>query len=127
MDIYGGTSGSKIRINATYNGRTYYYAANNAYTTYHGFFFGTSEYHNICRDGVGINTQGYYPAINSVLDVVSTTKGLLPPRMTTAQRTTLGGLLTTANDVKNGGMIVYDTNDEAFYYWKHSTLAWVAY
>lgn len=51
------------------------------------------------------------PANGAALDIKSTTKGLIIPRMTTAQRTTLGGT-TPAN-----GVVVYDTTLKSFWYW----------
>jgi uncharacterized protein (TIGR02145 family) len=64
---------------------------------------------------VGIGTQT--PQTNSILDITSSTKGVLLPRMTTAQRTTLGTALTTTPDVKDKGMQVYDTDTNSFWYW----------
>jgi trimeric autotransporter adhesin len=52
---------------------------------------------------MGVNSTGAAPATSAMLDVSSTTKGFLMPRMTTAQRTTLGA--TAIN-----GMEVFDTN-----------------
>jgi hypothetical protein len=57
------------------------------------------------------------PANGAMLDVKSTTKGFIVPRMTTAQRTTLGGT-TPAN-----GVVVYDTELTSFWYWE--TNAWL--
>jgi hypothetical protein len=74
------------------------------------------------RIGDNTNTQN-----SAILDVVSTTQGFLPPRMTTANRATLKTALTTLSSSASGGMVVYDTDLEAFYYWKHSTSDWVAY
>jgi hypothetical protein len=54
------------------------------------------------------------PAAGSMLDVKSTTKGFIVPRMTTAQRTTLGGT-TPVN-----GIVVYDTDLKSFWYWENS-------
>ena len=51
---------------------------------------------------VGINADGSSPDASSMLDVKSNTKGLLIPRMTTAQRTAI----TSPSD----GLIVYDTD-----------------
>ena len=62
---------------------------------------------------VGIGTTT--PNANAMLDITSTTKGLLPPRMTTAQRTTLGAALGTPTE--ETGMIVYDTNYNGYYFW----------
>ena len=56
------------------------------------------------------------PASGSVLDVKSTTKGLIIPRMTTEQRTTLGSTPPAT------GVVVFDTDLNAFYYWH--TAAW---
>ena len=36
---------------------------------------------------VAISTDGFQPAASAMLDVTSTSKGMLVPRMTTAQRT----------------------------------------
>lgn len=63
---------------------------------------------------IGIGTVT--PNASSVLDIVSTTKGMLAPRMTTAQRIAI----TTPAD----GLLVYDTNLKSFYY--YSATAWVA-
>jgi hypothetical protein len=52
---------------------------------------------------MGVNATGAAPATSAMLDVSSTTKGFLMPRMTTAQRTTLGA--TAIN-----GMQVYDSD-----------------
>jgi hypothetical protein len=51
---------------------------------------------------VGINEDGSAPNAGSMLDIKSTTKGLLLPRMTTAQRTSAGILAK--------GMLIYDTD-----------------
>ncbi|MCB8998993.1 MAG: hypothetical protein H6540_02845 [Bacteroidales bacterium] len=61
---------------------------------------------------VAINSDGSAANPSSMLDVSSTTKGLLPPRMSSAQRTAIP---TPAN-----GLIVYDT-DSASYYIRNST------
>lgn len=68
------------------------------------------------RTGVG-NTD---PDDLSILDIQSTDKGLLIPRLTTAQRTTLGGLLGAGQK----GMIVYDTDIPQLYTW--SGAAWTS-
>jgi microcystin-dependent protein len=51
---------------------------------------------------VGIGTTT--PDAHSILTIVSTTKGVLPPRLTTAQQTTLASTLTTGE----AGMLVAD-------------------
>jgi len=57
---------------------------------------------------VGINTDGTTPDGSALLDVKSTEKGILIPRMTTTQRT---GISSPAE-----GLMVYDTELDAFYY-----------
>lgn len=61
---------------------------------------------------VGIGTTN--PDTSSLFEVQSTTKGLLTPRMTTAQRTAISS---PAN-----GLLVYDTDESAFYYYESA--AW---
>lgn len=61
---------------------------------------------------VGIGTTT--PNASSVLDISSTTQGMLAPRMTTAQRTAISS---PAN-----GLLVYDTDFNAFFYYESS--AW---
>lgn len=58
---------------------------------------------------VAINTDGSTPDNSAMLDVKSTDKGLLPPRLTTAARNTL-----TASAV--AGLMVYDINLNKFFY-----------
>jgi len=67
------------------------------------------------QTGVAINTTGNDPDTSAMLDVSSTTKGLLIPRMTQAQRTAIA--------LPAKGLLVYQ-NDEAegFYYYDGS--AW---
>jgi len=52
------------------------------------------------------------PASGAMLDVNSTTKGFVVPRMTTVQKTTLGAT-TPVN-----GVVVYDTDLKSFWYWE---------
>ncbi len=56
--------------------------------------------------GVGINNPT--PNASSILDITSTNKGLLVPRMTTAQRVAISTPAT--------GLLVYDTSLNLFYY-----------
>ena len=58
--------------------------------------------------GVGTIT----PDASSMIDISSTNKGMLAPRMTTAQRVAIA---TPAN-----GLLVYDTTENAFYFYKAS-------
>nr|WP_315222727.1 hypothetical protein [uncultured Flavobacterium sp.] len=63
---------------------------------------------------IGIGT--ITPNASSVLDISSTTQGLLAPRMTTAQR----NAITTPAD----GLIVYDTDLKSFYYYVSTSSSW---
>lgn len=74
------------------------------------FFFSSTSYAQ-----VGINSDGSAPHTSAMLDVKSTNKGLLIPRMTTAQRNTLSGTATA-------GLMVYDTDLNRFFY--HNGTAW---
>lgn len=64
---------------------------------------------------IGIGTVT--PNVSSVLDITSTTKGLLAPRMTTAERI---AIVTPAES-----LLVYDTTVKAFYYYNLTTTSWV--
>ena len=61
----------------------------------------------IAQQGVGINTDGSSPHASSLLDIKSTTKGFLMPRMTTAQRQAIPNPAT--------GLLVYDTDKGQIY------------
>ncbi len=65
---------------------------------------------------VGINTTTPNP--QAVLDVESTDKGVLLPRLTTAQRTSLGGALGLTHE----SLLVFDKDDAQFYFW--DGIAW---
>jgi hypothetical protein len=67
---------------------------------------------------VGINATGAAPAANAMLDVSSTTKGLLMPRMTTIQRNTLTAIATD-------GLTVYDTDTKSYWYYRSLPVGWV--
>lgn len=68
---------------------------------------------------VGINATGAAPDASAMLDVVSTTRGALIPRMTTAQRTAIAAPAT--------GLFVYDTTLSAFLYWDGTAWRLMAY
>ncbi len=68
----------------------------------------------IFAQNVGINTTS--PDNSAALDVTSTDKGVLVPRMTTTQRTAISTPAT--------GLLVYDTTLGAFYF--YSGAAWTA-
>jgi hypothetical protein len=63
--------------------------------------------------GIGINTSN--PDASSALDITSTTKGLLIPRMTDTQRLAINPAVSAE------GLLVYQTNENAgFYYFDGS-------
>lgn len=64
---------------------------------------------------VGIGTVN--PDASSMLDINSTEKGILTPRMSTAQRIAISE---PAN-----GLLVYDVDERAFYYFEEDTDDWV--
>ncbi len=69
-------------------------------------FFTTKSF----SQSVSINNTGAVADTSAMLDISSTTKGLLLPRMTTEQRT---GIATPAT-----GLLVYQTDgDSGFYYY----------
>ncbi len=62
---------------------------------------------------VAINETGNAPNDNAILDISSTTKGLLIPRVTTTERTNMDANLAATED----GLTVYDTDTKSFWYW----------
>ncbi len=69
---------------------------------------------NISNAQMGINSTGAAPNSSAMLDVSSTTKGLLPPRMTSAQKTAIAS--------PTDGLLVFDTNTQS--YWFRQSGAW---
>lgn len=69
----------------------------------------------ITQAQVAINTTGANPDNSAMLDVTSTTKGMLIPRMSTAERNSIIG--------PAAGLLVYDNTLSLFYY--HNGSAWV--
>jgi hypothetical protein len=68
---------------------------------------------------VAINSDGSAPTAGAMLDIKSTTSGLLIPRMTYDERNAIAS--------KPTGLIIYQTNDNAgtneligFYFWNGS-------
>src|SRR5690554_6593648 len=70
------------------------------------FLFTTTMYSQV---GIGTLT----PDASAMLEVESTTQGLLTPRMTSSERIAISN---PAN-----GLLVYDTSENAFYFYKSST------
>ena len=69
--------------------------------------------------GVGINSTGAAADASAILDASSTTRGLLIPRMTTAQR---NAIVSPANS-----LLIYNTTSQCFEGYNASTLSWVAF
>lgn len=67
---------------------------------------------NAQNQNVSINNTGNPADPAAILDVSSTTKGMLIPRMTTTQRTSITPLGTAQE-----GLIVYDVTLSEFWYW----------
>jgi len=67
---------------------------------------------------VGINATGAIPATSAMLDVASTTSGVLVPRMTQAQRNAIATPAT--------GLLIYQTDVVAGFYYYNGT-AWVSF
>jgi len=67
------------------------------------------------QQSLSINTDGAAAHASAQLDVSATDKGILVPRLTTAQRTTIASPAT--------GLVVFDTNTANF--WFFNGLAWV--
>jgi len=62
---------------------------------------------------VAVNTDGSVAHTSALLDVKSTSKGMLTPRMTTAQRTGISSPAT--------GLLVYDTDVNSFWFYNGSS------
>jgi trimeric autotransporter adhesin len=70
------------------------------------FFFCTI---NLFSQSLAVNTDGSVAHSSSILDIKSSTKGMLAPRMTTAQRTAIAA--------PAAGLFVYDTDTNSFWYY----------
>ncbi len=81
------------------------------------FFFGIIVSFNLFGqdNSVGINTNT--PNSNAVLELVSPNadQGFLVPRISSVQRVVMS-LMLSSNE---NGLMIYDTDDELFYYWKN--------
>lgn len=83
----------------------------------HAFFLIVSFFSSqiLFAQGVSVNADGSPPAASAMIDIQSTTKGVLIPRMTTAQRI---GIAAPAS-----GLLVYDNTTGSF--WYRTASAWV--
>jgi len=66
---------------------------------------------------VAINETGASPDPSTILDLQSTTKGFLVPRVTSAERNLI--------ETTQSGLLVYDTDTESFWYYDSSQVGWV--
>ena len=72
-------------------------------------------YRNVNKKAVGINNSS--PDASSILDVTSTSKGMLVPRLSETQ---MNAVASPAN-----GRLVYNTTRNKFYYYDSSKSKWV--
>jgi len=70
--------------------------------------------HTAAQAQIGLNTDGSNPDSSAMLDIKSTAKGVLVPRLTTTQRTAI------KSPAK--GLLVYDSTTTSF--WFHNGTAW---
>ena len=77
----------------------------------------TFAVHVQAQEGVAINNDGASPDASSILDLKSTTKGILIPRMTESQRTLISNVAT--------GLLVYQTDGTSGFYFYNGS-AWVS-
>src|SRR6476646_3607346 len=63
--------------------------------------------HILVAQNLAINADGSKANPNAIVDIKSTTKGLLIPRMSTSQRLLIP---------QTNGLLVYDTNTKSFWY-----------
>ncbi len=66
---------------------------------------------------VAINTDGSEPHNAAMLDIKSTDKGILIPRMTSAERNAIA--------LSTSGLLVYDLDTESFWYFNNNLSQWV--
>lgn len=71
----------------------------------------------ILQAQVGVGTEN--PVLAAILEVKSTEKGFLPPRMTTEQRDAIN----EGNPA--GGLVIYNTDAHCLQYW--NTVKWVSF
>lgn len=75
--------------------------------------------YTLAQVGIGIAS----PNANAMLDLTTSTKGFLPPRLSTAQKTALGAQLLVSNLSEDKGMLVFDNDLNEYYFW--NGLIWV--
>ena len=91
------------------------------YTLFFCLFCFQFTFHFLQAQNVGINTDSSVPDASAMLDIKSSNKGLLIPRMTTVQRNAVAAPAT--------GLLVFDTNTNSFWYyssgkWNNLAAGW---
>ena len=82
-----------------------------------GFLISILGLNNIfAQQNIGISETQITPDITSILEVYSTSKGILIPRLTTAQR---NAIITPAN-----GLLVFDTGIDCFMFYSLTLSGW---
>ena len=82
-----------------------------------GFLISILGLNNIfAQQNIGISETQITPDITSILEVYSTSKGILIPRLTTAQR---NAIVSPAN-----GLLVFDTEEDCFMFYSSFSSAW---
>lgn len=77
------------------------------------FFALTITSNSVFSQGVGIANTTITPDPQSILDVQSSTKGVLLPRLTTGERTTLTASLAAGDE----GLTIYNKTTDLYNYW----------
>ncbi len=82
-------------------------------------FFTMLGYSSSYAQSVGISSgAAITPSVRSILELRSTSKGLLIPRMTAAQKAGITGLDATGNDSSDRGMLIFQYDGTpGYYYW----------
>jgi hypothetical protein len=94
-----------IPVLKTFNMKTFFYS----------LFFYFILVHQSQAQSIAINTDGSSPDLSSILDVKSTAKGILIPRLTLAQRSAIAAPAT--------GLMIYQTDNTPGFYFYNGT-AW---
>ena len=72
----------------------------------------------MAQRSVGIGTDT--PNQNAILHLQSSDQGILVPRLTTSARQSLKDAINVSgNPSDNNGLLIYDLNENKFYYWKN--------
>ena len=111
LDLYGNhfkTNSIKMQVSTLKRNRNY------LPRVLGGIMICLFSFNSLSAQGIGIGTET--PNAKAALDITSTDKGLLIPRMTTAQRTAM------APNNADAGMMVYDISLQEFMY--HNGNAW---